>query len=334
MFRHLRSRKDGASTSERSKEVAVMPPHEIGADSEPERGSSKDALLSSGIASVVDGGSSQVPRRRRSVSELPLNLRRFLLVPEPDGSEPPRLQGFDLLLSPVMYSFLLHPCEGSAAAQVAAARNNILTYCELMALLSGFMLSVPLSLRTSIGEHRRDWETASVSVLVLDTLAAFTTCALILGILTNVIASVWSLLISELNGLLELMKLGMVSIFFFFFGMFLGGTVIAVHTFHSVGHRGPAIGVCVSLVLGFLILIRILFPLFPSCLPLEMLHVPCYVRFLCMLMGLLVRPLGPYHFCGDLEAKYGEAARLRAAKLLRDAGFEPPPPGRPGQLDP
>ena len=51
-------------------------------------------------------------------------------------------------------------------------------------------------------------------------------------------------------------------------------------------------------------------------------------------MDFLVRPLGPYHLCGDMEAKYGEAARLRAAKLLRGAGFEPPPPGRPGQLDP
>ena len=139
MFRHLRSRNDGASTTERSAEVAVMPPHEISADSEPERGSSKDALLSSGIAGVVDGGSSQVPRRRRPVSELPLNLRRFLLVPEPDGSEPPRLQNFDFMLSPVFYSFLMHSCEGSGAAKVAYAKNGILTYCELMALLSGFI---------------------------------------------------------------------------------------------------------------------------------------------------------------------------------------------------
>ena len=56
MFRHLRSRNDGASNNERSTEVAVMPPHEISADSEPERGSSKDALLSLEIASSVDGG--------------------------------------------------------------------------------------------------------------------------------------------------------------------------------------------------------------------------------------------------------------------------------------
>ena len=106
---------------------------------------------------------------------------------------------------------------------------------------------------------------------MLDTLAAFTTCALILSIFSNVIASVFSLMVTELNGFLQLMKLGMISVLFFFFGIFLGGTVIAVHTFHSVGHRGPAIGVCVLLVLVSLILGRIFLSMIASNVPLEVL---------------------------------------------------------------
>ena len=132
MFHHLRSRKDRGSTMGRSTEGTVQPEHAIEVPgSEPARASSvveaaarllgkappspaalekEDVLwdwqlatlseqqyerlgFSAGwqaaIARVLKGGSSQA---RRPVSELPLKLRRFLLLPEPDGSEPPRLK--------------------------------------------------------------------------------------------------------------------------------------------------------------------------------------------------------------------------------------------------
>ena len=144
MLRHLRSRKDPAVQPELAIEVAGSEPASASsvveaaarllgkAPPSPAALEKEDVLwdwqlatlseqqyerlgFSAGwqaaIARVLKGGSSQA---RRPVSELPLKLRRFLLLPEPDGSEPPRLTwGLDALL----FSFLIGPCEGTAAAQ-------------------------------------------------------------------------------------------------------------------------------------------------------------------------------------------------------------------------
>ena len=128
------------------------------------------------IARALKGSSSHA---RRPLSELPLEMRRFLLVPEPGDSEATLLHSFPLW---TIFSLLMPRCDGSAGAHLAAAKNTIVTLCELVAVLAGLMLSVPLSLRTATGEDVLDWETAPISALSLDTLAHVVICALVLAL--------------------------------------------------------------------------------------------------------------------------------------------------------
>ena len=105
-----------------------------------------------------------------------------------------------------------------------------------------------------------------------------------------------------------------------------------MHTFHGVGHTGPAIGILVLLALGFFLLIwTVWLPWMASFFTLEILHMPRWMRFL---VAISFFPVGPFYFLGDMEAKYRAAAELRAARLLRGAGFKPPDPRKGDRMHP
>ena len=74
------------------------------------------------------------------------------------------------------------------------------------------------------------------------------------------------------------------------------------------------------LEVGYCVIYEFFCRIFSSTMTLELVHCPLWFRLnLCMQYPLAARFL-----LGDLEARYGGAARERATLLLRRAGFEPP----------
>jgi hypothetical protein len=90
--------------------------------------------------------------------------------------------------------------------------------------------------------------------------------------------------------------------------------LVPLHTLHSVGHLGPAIGMFVMLLLGFLVVLWTVFaPWFASFIPLEILHMPRWFRCFMAIGFFSYGPvLFPWRYGGQVP-RGGGAARGNAA---------------------
>ena len=97
--------------------------------------------------------------------------------------------------------------------------------------------------------------------------------------------------------------------------------LIGIHAYHTVGHPAPAVAVFVVLQLGQgLAFEHFIKRLLCAHMPLETLHLPLWWRLIVVSSWPPARSqLLPF---GGMDRKYLAAAEERAAKLLREAGYE------------
>ena len=272
--------------------------------------------LQAAIFRILDTGP-----RARSVCELPRTLQRFLLLREADGSEPPRLRAVGCLL----LGILLQPQQGSASPYLDDEHiaNVLFSTGELLAILAGLSIAVPISLRTAVGDEVVDWEEAPRSALALDIAALVVMCTLFSSIVAACAGSLMVRIAGTMDSFIHALTVLGQSLMWWVISINLIGPLVGLYTYHSTGHLAPTIatGVLVQGAQAAMVTVMIKRVMAES-MPLELLHIPCWWRYLTALTN---PPAAPYLLC-DLEAEYGAAARARANMLIQRAGLELPPP--------
>ena len=270
--------------------------------------------LQAAILHVLDKGP-----RGRSTSDLPRLLQRFLLLPEADGSEPPRLRSVSCLLLAVM----LQPQQsGSVASQDAHVSHIIFTMGELIAILAGLSIALPISLRTAVGEEVLAWEEAPASALALDTLALCVTCMLFSCIVSACAGSLMVTLSGSMDSNFHVLTILGQALMWWVLSINLMAPLVALYAYHATGHPAPAVATALLVLIGQAVMVTVMVNKIMACgLQLELLHLPRWWRWVTVLSN---PPCAPF-LLGDLEAKYLVAGRARAAVLIERAGYELPP---------
>ena len=112
--------------------------------------------------------------------ELSNKLRRFLLVPGPDGKEPPSLGRLDSMTF------------GLLVVKPADRQSLVLVYCELLALMSGLMLPLPMGLVRSLSQRESDksWLLPATLEDVMDASASVIYGVLVVCIFNTIVLAV------------------------------------------------------------------------------------------------------------------------------------------------
>ena len=128
----------------------------------------------------------------RSVQSLPSNVRRFLLL------EKPRLGGGITSLSVMFYSILITPDDTPAAT--AHMMHLTFSLGEMIAILSGLSIALPISLRAATGYDVTDWANAPAWNAAVNLGSTAVTSLLFLSIITSCVASIFSALGTRFRG--------------------------------------------------------------------------------------------------------------------------------------
>ena len=250
--------------------------------------------------------------RGRPISEMPPELRRFLLVPEPDGSLPPRLHAMSCLF----YSVVLQDSPRETQGVCFALG-------EVFAVMAGLTLAIPLSLRT--GEDLTEWQETPTVAMAIEITSALAISTLMLCTIVSCCCALFSQFdagIPKENTVLHLRVVSIIGQSGFWWSMSINllMVVITLHTYHATGILAAAAAVLIVLFLGSALILDVMIRrIIAPCFPLEMLHLPRWWRVMISVMA----PSASCAMLGDLDAKYLDKAQARAARLLRRAGFDP-----------
>ena len=120
-------------------------------------------------------------------------MRRYLLL------EGPRLGGGPSACSVMFYSLLLS--KDDSKESTSHMHLNCFSLGEILAILSGLSIALPISLRTSPSSQVADWETEPAWNSALNLGATFVTSTLFLSIITSCVASLFSTVGAKFTGM-------------------------------------------------------------------------------------------------------------------------------------
>lgn len=254
----------------------------------------------------------------RALSELPLAVRRFLLMPEADGSKPPKLG-----IAGMLFAILL-PAASSSEQSLSKSSQDLFATGEIFAILAGLTIAVPISLRTAVYDTPPSWDGDAAppwTLLVLNVSALATVCGLMLCVITACCVSLFALVDVSLESYVRVVHLAGVAATWWSLAVTILLLLLPFSAYHMTGHLAPAIALFVVLEAGYCLIFDFFCRHFATSMPLEMLHMPLWFRaILCA-----TYPPAACVLLGDMEGKYAAHARERAVMLLQRAGFEPPP---------
>ena len=237
-------------------------------------------------------------------------LRHFLLIPGPDGQIPSSMGSYKA----VFFAIVLTP--------PGDRQNLLLILCELLALVSGLLLAIPLSLVTPRVPEEKGWTLMPRLEDGMDAFAYFT-FFLVLAVLWNIVYVAAATVAGGWKGSMDFFErgIGVVFIYFMILGVavYFGVTTILVwQCFTAATSPYPLIGSLVLAQVGnnFVAIQAAHFT--ADAMPLEFYHWPQWIR-------QSVSGWGP-----GIKKKLSNpvleaAARKRAAELCARAGIVVPP---------
>ena len=252
----------------------------------------------------------------RSVAELPEEMRRFLLVPEPNGCVPPRLRDLTCLF----YSVVLQESPKDT-------QQSLFSLGEVFAVMSGLTLALPISLRRQAPEDVTDLRETPALAQAIDIISALTMTTLALCTVVSCVCALFSQLGESAVEASFALHLRLVRILgqaclWWSISINLLMVLVTLYTYYATGLLAAATAVGFVFLSGSaLILDLIIRRVLAPCYPLELLHLPYWWRVL----TALTAPSAACVLLGDVEAKHLDAAQIRAVRLLRRAGFEAVP---------
>jgi hypothetical protein len=238
-------------------------------------------------------------------------LRRFLLLPEADGTEAKRL------------SSMRAPFWGLLA--IGEDRQQLLLIClEMIALISGLLLPVPLMfIRTASHEPvEKGWGVPPSLADWMDALAAFAFVTLLMATFSAVITSLlvacagWhgtNTFYARAIDIVVFCEVTMIA-----FGIMPVGILIFWHMFTAAASPYPLLGAVLWAVIATNLYNVMMNLLVADGCALELYHIPRWVR---RSTGILLPQLSSYFGDDVVEKK----ARARAAALQRLAGLDSTP---------
>ena len=239
-----------------------------------------------------------------SAEEMPEKLRRFLLLPGPDGTQPRSLASFSGL-------FL------SLVTGAPEDRQQLtLAVCELLALLSGLLLPIPFEMLRHQSEVALDfgWMLPPLLEDAMDALAAYCILASAFTVFIGV-ALAMAVASGGSHSSLDF-YVAVVPLVGALFGTFMMGTLLPIfillfwQLFTAAASPYPLLGALTAFWLLATFLDTLFFGFMIDAMPLEVYHTPRWFR-------LLVSPFLP-HRAKELRDKQLEPrAKMRAAELRK-----------------
>eukprot|EP00966_Prymnesium_polylepis_P162703 3760443-Prymnesium_polylepis.1 len=87
--------------------------------------------------------------------------------------------------------------------QVAKAGESVFATGEVLAILAGLALAVPLSLRTGFADDVTDWDSSPAMSLAVHTCFMLATSMLLLSVVTAICGSLFALMCQSLEDLVQ-----------------------------------------------------------------------------------------------------------------------------------